>query len=114
LTSICWDAVHPICGDLCEANFGIDEEDFDRICSEMHAIVHCGAAVNHILPYSFHRAANVEGTRTVGYRLVFAFHFVLHDSSLLKSFEQLNFSGVEDCVNPSLEARPLHFHPVSF
>ncbi|MGK8505610.1 thioester reductase domain-containing protein [Nocardia asiatica] len=54
----------PVVGDLAEPRLGLREGHFRRL-AETDAIVHNGARVNHVEPYSRLRGANVIGTRTV-------------------------------------------------
>ena len=55
----------PVAGDLGEPLFGMDEEDFDALAREVEVVIHAGAVVNLVYPYSALRAANVCGTREV-------------------------------------------------
>ncbi|MGK8524318.1 thioester reductase domain-containing protein [Nocardia asteroides] len=54
----------PVLGDLAEERFGLGETQF-RALSRSDAIVHNGARVNHVEPYTRLRGANVAGTHTV-------------------------------------------------
>lgn len=49
-------------GDLGAPGLGLDEETWDRLAGEVDLIVHTGAHVNHVLPYTQLFAANVSGT----------------------------------------------------
>jgi amino acid adenylation domain-containing protein/thioester reductase-like protein len=55
----------PVPGDLSEPLLGLDEEDFDALARGVDLIIHAGAAVNLVYPYSELRAPNVGGTREV-------------------------------------------------
>jgi thioester reductase-like protein len=55
----------PVAGDLGEPLFGMDEEGFDALAREVEVVVHAGAVVNLVYPYSALKAANVGGTREV-------------------------------------------------
>jgi amino acid adenylation domain-containing protein/thioester reductase-like protein len=55
----------PVPGDLAEPLFGLDEEDFDALAREVDLIIHPGAVVNLLYPYSELRAPNVGGTQEV-------------------------------------------------
>ena len=57
--------VEPVSGDLERPLFGMDEEDFDALAREIEVVIHAGAAVNLVYPYSALEAANVGGTREV-------------------------------------------------
>jgi amino acid adenylation domain-containing protein/thioester reductase-like protein len=52
-------------GDLAKALFGLDEGDFDALAREVDLIIHPGAVVNLVYPYSELKAPNVGGTREV-------------------------------------------------
>ena len=52
-------------GDLAQPRFGLSETEFDDLARGVDVIVHNGARVNHIEPYSRMRAANVSGTEEV-------------------------------------------------
>jgi fatty acid CoA ligase FadD9 len=49
-------------GDLAKPRIGLDERAWERWASDVDAIVHNGAWVNHVLPYSSLFDANVLGT----------------------------------------------------
>ncbi len=55
----------PISGDLARPLFGLDERDFDELAREVDFIIHPGAVVNLLYPYSELKAPNVGGTREV-------------------------------------------------
>ena len=55
----------PVAGDLGEPLFGMDEDGFDALAREVEVVVHAGAVVNLVYPYSALKAANVGGTREV-------------------------------------------------
>ncbi len=55
----------PVVGDLGEPLFGMDEEDFDALADEVEVVIHAGAVVNLVYPYSALKSANVGGTREV-------------------------------------------------
>ncbi len=57
------DRVEPVVGDLGEPLLGMKEEDFDALAREVDVVIHAGAAVNLVYPYSALEAANVGGTR---------------------------------------------------
>jgi amino acid adenylation domain-containing protein/thioester reductase-like protein len=52
-------------GDLSSPRFGLDQAAFDRLAGEVDSIVHCGALVGFLYPYSALRPSNVLGTREV-------------------------------------------------
>jgi fatty acid CoA ligase FadD9 len=52
--------VIPFAGDLEKRNFGLEYELYDYLTTEVDVIFHIGATVNHILPYSKMKAANVD------------------------------------------------------
>jgi amino acid adenylation domain-containing protein/thioester reductase-like protein len=55
----------PVPGDLAEPLLGLDEGGFDALARGVDLIVHAGAAVNLVFPYSELKASNVGGTREV-------------------------------------------------
>jgi thioester reductase-like protein len=55
----------PVPGDLGEPLFGMDEGGFDELAREVDLVIHTGAVVNLVYPYSALKAANVGGTREV-------------------------------------------------
>ena len=57
--------VVPVPGDLAEPLLGLSDEGFEELAGEVDVIIHAGAAVNLIYPYSALKPANVDGTREV-------------------------------------------------
>ena len=57
--------VVPVPGDLSEPLLGLSEDGFDELAGGIDLIVHSGALVNLIYPYSALKSANVDGTREV-------------------------------------------------
>ncbi|HET7272633.1 MAG TPA: amino acid adenylation domain-containing protein, partial [Rubrobacter sp.] len=55
----------PVPGDLGEPLFGMEEGEFDALAKEVDLVIHTGAVVNLVYPYSALKAANVGGTREV-------------------------------------------------
>lgn len=55
----------PIPGDLAKPLLGLDEEIFKMLATEIDAILHNGAEVNLVKPYSALKSANVLGTQEV-------------------------------------------------
>jgi len=51
-----------VTGDISKPNLGLSQADWDRVANEADAIIHNGAQVNWMLPYSSMRAANVLST----------------------------------------------------
>ncbi len=49
-------------GDLTRPRLGLDSEQFDALAERVDSIVHCGALVNHALPYGELFEPNVLGT----------------------------------------------------
>jgi thioester reductase-like protein len=39
----------------------LDSSQWDTLAACLDNIIHCGAYVNHIQPYSLHKKANVDG-----------------------------------------------------
>jgi len=57
--------VHTIPGDLGKRALGMDDVTWEMLAASIDLIVHCGAHVNSLLPYSALCDANVGGTREV-------------------------------------------------
>ena len=55
----------PVAGDLGEPLLGLSEGDFDALAREVDMVIHTGAMVNLIYPYSALKGVNVDGTREV-------------------------------------------------
>lgn len=56
------DHLEVLAGDLSSPGLGLGEADWQRLADSVDLIVHCGAHVNHVLPYNQLFAANVAGT----------------------------------------------------
>ncbi|KAL1920377.1 uncharacterized protein VTP21DRAFT_754 [Calcarisporiella thermophila] len=54
--------IEAVCGDLASEKLGVSDADWQRLAQEVDAIVHNGALVHWVYPYSKLRPANVEGT----------------------------------------------------
>jgi fatty acid CoA ligase FadD9 len=52
-------------GDLAQTQFGLDQEMYVALASQIDIIFHCGAIVNFVLPYSQLYGSNVCGTREI-------------------------------------------------
>lgn len=52
-------------GNLEQERFGLSQEKFDQLCEDVEAVVHNGAVVNWVLPFSRLRNANVGSTLDV-------------------------------------------------
>lgn len=52
-------------GDLARPRLGLDPGTWERLATEIDAVYHGGARVNHAEPYRRLKAANVDGTREV-------------------------------------------------
>ncbi|MFM7550339.1 MAG: thioester reductase domain-containing protein, partial [Cyanobacteriota bacterium] len=57
--------IEPIVGDLALPRFGLREHDFHALADDIGGILHNGAQLSQMAPYSQLAAANVGGTRTV-------------------------------------------------
>ena len=51
-----------LCGDVAAPGLGLDAPAAAQLRATVATVVHCAAVVNHVLPYSAHRDANVVGT----------------------------------------------------
>lgn len=56
------DHLEVLAGDLGSPGLGLDNADWQQLAGRVDLIVHCGAHVNHVLPYNQLFAANVAGT----------------------------------------------------
>jgi thioester reductase-like protein len=65
LPNVDWSRVIVIPGDMKLVNFGLKDTEFLALGASIDLIIHCAAAVNHILPYSYHKPTNVDGTTHV-------------------------------------------------
>ncbi|MGI5500746.1 carboxylic acid reductase [Lentzea sp. CA-135723] len=54
-----------VAGDIAAPRLGLDPVTWDRLTAEVDLVVHAGALVNHVLPYSHLFDANVLGTAEV-------------------------------------------------
>ncbi|MEM9510157.1 MAG: thioester reductase domain-containing protein, partial [Cyanobacteria bacterium P01_E01_bin.35] len=55
----------PVLGDLSRPLLGVSEARFQELATNIDAIYHNGAWVNHILPYSALKHTNVKGTKEI-------------------------------------------------
>jgi amino acid adenylation domain-containing protein/thioester reductase-like protein len=55
----------PVAGDLGERLLGMGEEEFGALARRLDVVIHNGAVVNMIYPYSALKPVNVDGTREV-------------------------------------------------
>ncbi|UKZ51964.1 putative NRPS-like protein biosynthetic cluster [Trichoderma virens] len=51
-----------VVGDISKPQLGLSQDIWDRLCNEVDAVIHNGAQVNWMLPYSSLRSANVLST----------------------------------------------------
>ncbi|TGD71826.1 NAD-dependent epimerase/dehydratase family protein [Mangrovimicrobium sediminis] len=59
---LAWDHLEVVAGDLAAPDLGLDADNLQSLAERVDVIVHCGAHVNHVLPYKQLFAANVAGT----------------------------------------------------
>jgi thioester reductase-like protein len=57
--------ITPLLGDLSQPQLGLSDSQFQSLADQVDAIYHNGAWVNHTLPYTTLKAANVLGTQEV-------------------------------------------------
>eukprot|EP00008_Paramoeba_atlantica_P009961 CAMPEP_0201480408 /NCGR_PEP_ID=MMETSP0151_2-20130828/4894_1 /ASSEMBLY_ACC=CAM_ASM_000257 /TAXON_ID=200890 /ORGANISM="Paramoeba atlantica, Strain 621/1 / CCAP 1560/9" /LENGTH=965 /DNA_ID=CAMNT_0047862249 /DNA_START=18 /DNA_END=2915 /DNA_ORIENTATION=+ len=57
-----FDRIVPLAGDLASPRLGLSSQTYVHLLTSVDVIFHCGAYVNHVLPYSALREANVIGT----------------------------------------------------
>ncbi|KAK5626701.1 hypothetical protein RRF57_002416 [Xylaria bambusicola] len=63
LWSPCWQSrLSVVVGDITKPSLGVSQDSWDRLSQEVDIIIHNGAQVNWMLPYSSMRAANVLST----------------------------------------------------
>jgi thioester reductase-like protein len=59
------DRVIPLLGDLAQPQLGLSDAEFHNLARQVDVIYHNGAWVNHTLPYTALKAANVLGTQEI-------------------------------------------------
>lgn len=52
-------------GDFAKPRFGLEQTEYDALANKIDLVFHCGAVVNHVLPYSEMKRENVVGTLEV-------------------------------------------------
>jgi thioester reductase-like protein len=57
--------IQPILGSLTEKNFGLTDEQFQHLTTSIHAIIHNGADVNFVAPYTTLKSTNVDSLLTI-------------------------------------------------
>jgi hypothetical protein len=55
------DRIQIVVGDLSSPRFSLTENQFNELAAKISVVYHCGALVNHLQPYSYHKAPNVNG-----------------------------------------------------
>ncbi|MEM8844628.1 MAG: thioester reductase domain-containing protein [Pseudomonadota bacterium] len=50
------------CGDLSKQHLGLNQQQWDHLCSRVDIVFHNGATVHHLTPYEQLKATNVSGT----------------------------------------------------
>jgi thioester reductase-like protein len=90
----------PLFADLSHPRLGLSQEKFERLATHVDAVLHCGAAVNWVYPYSALRATNVLGTLEL-LRLAclqgIPFHFI---SSLSVCYSTCGPRSVDERFDP--------------
>jgi thioester reductase-like protein len=59
------DRITPLLGDLAQPKLGLTDSQFQTLAAQVDTIYHNGAWVNHTLPYTALKAANVLGTEEI-------------------------------------------------
>ena len=77
-------------GDLGLAQFGVKEQEYQELLEKVTIIYHNAAIVNAVLPYSFHKPANVLGTAEI-------IKFSLRQTNEV-AFKYLNYISTVGCV----------------
>lgn len=80
-------------GDLSYDNLGLDSKKFENLSKKINHIIHNGAYVNHMLPYSALKNSNVKGTVEI-IRLASLNNIKLHYISTLGVFNYSNASEI--------------------
>lgn len=80
----------PLCGDFSLPCLGLEQAAWDRLVNEVDTIVHCGALVNMVLPYSALRPANVEGAQEIVRLACEGRRKAIHYASTLSVFVSTN------------------------
>jgi fatty acid CoA ligase FadD9 len=63
--SVSWERVTVLNGDVSLSMFGLLESKYKELVQSVDVIYHCGAFVNHVLPYEALRDANVIGVSNI-------------------------------------------------
>ncbi|AJR06620.1 non-ribosomal peptide synthetase [Photobacterium gaetbulicola] len=71
--------------DLCEPDLGLDKGQWDALATGTEWIIHNGAQVNHIMPYSELKQANVDSTQSL---------LRLASQSKVKLFSYISTTGI--------------------
>ncbi|KAG0199061.1 hypothetical protein BGX28_007605 [Mortierella sp. GBA30] len=79
-----------VAGDLSLERFGLSQETWDKCCRQVDIIIHNGALVNGVFPYTNLRAANVLGTLQ-GIKMASTYH--------TKSFHFVSSTSVLDTTH---------------
>lgn len=98
--------VRAMAGDLSKKRLGLGGKAFKQLAAKIDCIIHNGAMVNFLFPYSVLKAPNVEGTRWV-LRLAVEDHLKpVHYMSTLSVFAPSDYCGRD----PITEDDPLEAH----
>lgn len=81
----------PVPGDLTLNNLGLPKEQYDKLSGIVEVIYHSASSVNFIEPYSYNKAANVEGLRRL---IKFAGNDILKCLSLMSTISVYSWGHV--------------------
>ncbi|KJE96719.1 aminoadipate-semialdehyde dehydrogenase [Capsaspora owczarzaki ATCC 30864] len=100
--------VNVIVGDLAEPLFGLEAAAFDALAAKIDVVIHNGALVHWVYPYSKLKSMNVDGT-VEALRLAVTHHIKpLHFVSSTSVFDSLHYLHRNE---PVLEQEPLEGGP---
>jgi amino acid adenylation domain-containing protein/thioester reductase-like protein len=100
-----WERVVPVLGDLALPRMGLSDADYSRLASEISWVLHNGAMVDFVKPYSSLRGGNVDGTRE-------ALRFACRGR--LKQFHLVSTVSVFPPQDGGPKRRELESDPLSF
>ena len=97
------DRVIPICGDLSSPCLGLKQDMWDKLSNEIDTIVHSGALVNMLLPYSALRATNLVATQDIIRLACTGKKKAVHYASTLSVFVSTEKNSGTVCESDRLE-----------
>jgi amino acid adenylation domain-containing protein/thioester reductase-like protein len=99
----------PLVGDLAAPRLGVTTDEYERLASSVHTIVHSAAMVNLLLDYGSHRATNVHGTIELLRLASAGRRKQLHHVSTLGVFDGVDRGDpISETLTPDEHAPPPH------